>query len=245
MSSHAVDIDMLWFDLDDTLWDMTGNSIVCLREIYDDRNLARFFDSPGQWDEIYHNINASLWERYSRGEISQDFLRLERFAAPLRLMGVNASDAENLSRILDPLYLSCLGSKPDLIDGASDILTYLSARGYRMGIVTNGFREVQYNKLRSSAIDAFFDSVILSDDAGINKPAPEFFRFAEAKAATAGGRNLIVGDNALTDVEGALNAGWDAIWFNPHGDSHSFNHSGSKGTLIAAIDSLYLLKKIL
>ena len=37
---------MLWFDLDDTLWDMSGNSVVCLRELYESQRLDRVFASP-------------------------------------------------------------------------------------------------------------------------------------------------------------------------------------------------------
>lgn len=245
MSSCPSHIDMLWFDLDDTLWDMSGNSVVCLREIYHECNLSRYFDSPDQWDEIYHRINASLWNRYSRGEISQDFLRSERFAGPLKLVGVNKETAAAISKKLDPLYLSLLGSKSQLISGAGEILGYLSSRGYRMGIVTNGFREVQHNKLRSSEIDSYFGTVILSDDAGINKPAHKFFEFAEAKAGTVSKRNVLVGDNAVTDIEGAINAGWEAIWFNPTGENHDFSSNSNNNHIIAQIRHLEELKTLL
>lgn len=243
MSSQQSDISILWFDLDDTLWDMTGNSVICLREIYDIHRLDRYFDTPEQWDQIYHRINASLWERYSRGEISKDFLRSERFAGPLQAVGIDYSEATTLAREFDPLYLKLLGAKPTLIDGAKDTLDYLASRGYRMGIVSNGFREVQYNKLRSSGIDSYFGPVILSDDAGINKPAKQFFEYAEAKAGTAGKRNLIVGDNAVTDIQGALDAGWEAIWYNPAASAHPFDKNDEKP--LATISQLGKLKMIL
>lgn len=213
---------MLWFDLDDTLWDMTGNSVICLRELYESQGLSRWFECPQQWDEIYHKINHELWDRYGRGDITRDFLRSERFAKPLRIGGIPAGDAEAMAITFDRLYLDSLGQKTALIDGARDILDYLASRGYRMGIVSNGFREVQYNKLRSSAIDSYFDLVVLSDDAGANKPSPDFFHYAEKRAASARARNIIIGDNLSADIIGALKAGWEAIWFNrsPAGDAH-------------------------
>lgn len=210
---------MLWFDLDDTLWDMNGNSIVCLRELYDAHSLGRFFASAQEWDEVYHRINAGLWERYSKGEISRDFLRAERFAAPLRLVGVDASDAYEMSKVLDVEYLDRLGSKTALVEGAKEALERLKERGCRMGIVSNGFHEVQYRKMQSSGIEDYFDCVVLSDDAGVNKPDRRFFKFAEKKAASEGERNVIVGDNVHTDIMGALSAGWDAVWFNPRGEA--------------------------
>lgn len=209
------DISMLWFDLDDTLWDMSGNSVICLRRMYDSENLGQYFESPEQWDEIYHEINFSLWEQYGRGAISREYLRDERFARPLRQVGVDPQTALRLAKRFDPLYLDLLGRQAGLVDGCIDLLDYLSDRGYRMGICSNGFREVQYNKLRSSGIYSYFDKIILSDDAGVNKPACGFFDYAADEAGTTGASNLLVGDNLTTDIMGALAAGWMAIWYAP------------------------------
>lgn len=205
---------MLWFDLDDTLWDMSGNSVICLRELYDSQNLGRWFSSPAEWDDIYHSVNRELWERYSHGDISRDFLRSERFARPLRMAGVDDDEALRMSARFDKLYLDSLGQKTALLPEARLTLDSLSERGYRLGIVSNGFREVQYNKLRSSGIDGYFDPVVLSDDAGVNKPDKRFFEYAEQRAASTNLHNIIIGDNFATDITGALAAGWSAIWFD-------------------------------
>lgn len=213
---------MLWFDLDDTVWDMSGNSVICLRELYDSQNLGRWFSSPIEWDEIYHSVNRELWERYSRGEISRDFLRSERFARPLRIAGANDDDALKMSELLDRLYLDSLGQKTALLPGARLTLDILADRGYRLGIVSNGFREVQYNKLRSSEIEGYFDPVVLSDDAGVNKPDRRFFKYAEERARSANMHNIIIGDNFTTDITGALAAGWSAIWLENGGRKPDF-----------------------
>lgn len=207
----------LWFDLDDTLWAMTDNSVICLRELYDELNLGRYFATPAQWDDIYHRINRELWEQYANGEISRDYLRSERFARPLRAVGVCEDDALAIAKIADSRYLELLGQKPTLIDGARQLLDALSARGYRMGIVSNGFHEVQYNKMRSSDIERYFELVVLSDDAGVNKPDNRFFEYATTRAKSQRLINIIIGDNYKADIEGGLAAGWEAIWFNDGG----------------------------
>ena len=210
---------MLWFDLDDTLWDMSGNSAICLREIYDSAHLDCLFATPEEWDRVYHGINLTLWEQYGNGEITRDYLRSERFARPLRLAGMAEDEAAGLSAQLDPLYLGLLGRKTSLIVGARETLDYLSARGYRMGIVSNGFHEGQYNKMRSSEIDGYFDIVVLSDDAGYNKPDPRFFDYALEKAGSRGKRNIVIGDNPTADIEGALNAGLEAVMYRRRHDT--------------------------
>lgn len=214
-------VAMLWFDLDDTLWDMHGNSVICLRELYDAHGLDRYFSDCHEWDRIYHQVNLLLWGQYSRGEITRDYLRSERFSRPLRLAGVNARQADELSAIFDTEYLDRLGRKSVLVTGALPLLEYLQTKGYRMGIVSNGFREVQYNKMRSAGIDRFFDVVVLSDDAGFNKPDRRFFDYAVRCAASRSGRNVIVGDNPDTDILGALHAGWEAVWYKPEEDGRS------------------------
>lgn len=226
MRFSVEEVAVVWFDLDDTLWDMSGNSAECLREVYDSRGLSRYFDSPKQWDEVYHRINAGLWEQYSRAEITRDYLRSERFARPLRLAGAGDGEAAALAAELDGYYLRLLGAKKRLMPGADEILKLLQSRGYRMGIVSNGFREVQYNKLRSGGIDGYFDIVVLSDDAGHNKPDPRFFAYAEAQAGSERGLNVIIGDNAVTDIKGGLEAGWSAVWYAP---GHNDGEAGSDG----------------
>lgn len=214
MSPQTVDPSstMLWFDLDDTIWDMWGNSILCLRELYVSHNLDRWFSTYDDWDEVYHRINRELWEQYGRGDITRDFLRSERFARPLRIGGADADEALRMAEELDLLYLESLGKKTALVPGAKEILEYLSRKGYRMGIVSNGFHEVQYNKLTSSGIDGYFDPVVLSDDAGINKPAPQFFDYAAERASSSALRNIVIGDNLQTDINGSLDYGWEAVW---------------------------------
>lgn len=238
------EVTMLWFDLDDTLWDMAGNSVLCLRELYDTRGLSRYFDSPEHWDEVYHRINGGLWEQYSRSEITRDYLRSERFARPLRLAGVGAGEAAEMAAEFDVYYLQLLGAKTRLMPGAAEILTWLRERGYRMGIVSNGFREVQYNKLRSGGIDSFFDIVVLSDDAGYNKPDRRFFTYAEEQAGSADGLNVIIGDNPVTDIKGALEAGWRAVWYDPgrKDDGAAFDGGGQKP--VARIEHLGQLRDL-
>ncbi|MDE6188006.1 MAG: noncanonical pyrimidine nucleotidase, YjjG family, partial [Duncaniella sp.] len=70
----------IWFDLDDTLIDFHANSRMALRIIYDECRLDRFFNSPDEWAGTYESHNLTLWARYSRAEITQEFLRIDRFA---------------------------------------------------------------------------------------------------------------------------------------------------------------------
>lgn len=93
-------------------------------------------------------------------------------------------------------------------------MEYLTGKGYRLHLCSNGFHEVQYRKLRSSGLEKFFTTVILSEDAGANKPQKEFFEKTGAKPET----TIMIGDNYRTDIVGAMNAGLDTILFNRWND---------------------------
>lgn len=210
----------MWFDLDDTLWDMTGNSDIALRILYErDAAVRRAYGHRGMqaWSDCYHEVNARLWRQYDSGDISRDTLRLERFALPLQAGGLSRAEAEEASRRLDGDYLLHLGNCEATIDGAREAVAALRDAGVPMGIVSNGFREVQYRKLRSAGLDGIFNPIVLSDDVGINKPDPQFFHNACRIAGVTPARCVIIGDNARTDIAGALQAGWGAaVWYDDH-----------------------------
>lgn len=214
----------LWFDIDDTLWDMSGNSTAVLSELfYSDPAVHGFFRERGlqEWLDCYHSVNVDLWDSYNRGAIGRDYLRSERFARPLRMCGCGEEEAAAASARLDADYLDRLGRCTGLVAGADELLSALSGLGYRMGLLSNGFKEVQHRKLCSGGIASYFDTLVLSDDIGINKPDPRIFGYALECAGVSAAESVLIGDNPLTDVAGALGAGWSAVWFNPSGESAS------------------------
>ncbi len=218
-------IEWVWVDLDDTVWDFSANSWDTLGEIFFSEGLEPYFESVDDWREKYLKYNHTLWPLYNAGKITKEFLQVERFRKVLADAGFPQEQVEAKSRYLGPKYLSILGTKTRLIDGAREMLQYLKDKGYKIGLISNGFHEVQFRKLRSSDIKHFFDVVVLSDDLGVNKPDRRIFDYALQKAKTEASKSVIIGDNPETDIVGAINAGWHAIFFNPNGINFNFAKS--------------------
>ena len=202
---------VLFIDLDNTLYDFTGNSREAYRVVYSLLDYDRWFDSFEHYYSIYEEYNLQLWALYAEGKITKDKLNAERYAHPLRVMGVH--DAEFVgARFWDEAMKRLpLGSR--LMPHAREVLEYLRPR-YRMYILSNGFTELQSRKMHSAGIEGYFDGVILSEDIGVNKPNPEIFYHALRVAGVGASEALMIGDNLEVDIAGASRVGIDQVYYD-------------------------------
>ena len=203
----------LFVDFDDTLYDTHGNSVIALRETFEAFSLERWFPDPQTFYDAYWLANIDLWTRYSRGEITRDYLIVERFRRPLS-EGRGLEITEALCLEMSDRFLEYCATKSGLVEGAHELMDYLKGRGYRMHMTSNGFHEVQYKKLAASGLRNYFDTIILSEDAGANKPSKAFFDYALAKSGASVDTTMMIGDNLQTDIIGAHDVGLDTILFN-------------------------------
>jgi len=202
----------LFIDFADTIYDTHGNAVIALQELYEHLELDRYFDRIEDFTTPYWTANIELWGQYSRGEIERDYLIVERFRRPLSLGKGLIVDKEYCLKVSDK-FLDLCSVKSNLVEGARELLDYLHTK-YRLHLCSNGFHEVQYKKLKASDTYKYFDKIILSEDAGVNKPNPAFFEYAIQETGACKETTLMIGDNYDTDIKGAMNAGIDQLYFN-------------------------------
>jgi YjjG family noncanonical pyrimidine nucleotidase len=226
----------VFLDLDDTLWNFHANAKEVLREIYSQHLLGQYFESFDHYFSIYAKRNLELWEQYGKGLVTKEYLNVERFLHPLKHVGVpNAKLAEEISEE----FLTLLPNKTTLMPHAIEVLDYLHSK-YPLTIVSNGFIEVQYKKLRNANLENYFTHIVLSQAAKALKPDRRIFEYALELNGAHPSETIMIGDSYTADIIGAQNIGIDQVYYNKHVPIHS---DCTPPTFI--IDNLLELKELL
>jgi putative hydrolase of the HAD superfamily len=227
------DITDIFFDLDHTLWDFETNSNKAFEKLLDKHQIPASID---QFLEVYEPINRQYWVDYAKGLKSKDEVKYNRLIDTFKALNVDVTN--ELIEFLANEYLDFLKKENTLMPGTIEILDYLKDK-YHLHILTNGFLEVQADKMTNSGIVHYFEHVITSESVGKLKPHPEVFRHALKQAGTFPHKSFMIGDNLQSDVLGARNIGMNAIHFDPE------EQSDIDFKIIPKVKNLIELKEIL
>lgn len=192
------------FDLDDTL--------------YPERDyVLSGFRAVAQWSEINLCIPQEqgyrvLCQLYASG------VRGNTFNQWLHLFGV---DEEHVPALVW-VYRQ---HKPQLcpFPEVPELLAELH-RHYRLGLLTDGYLEVQKRKLVALGLAAFFDAILFTDKLGREhwKPSPKPFREILLRLSIKDpGCAVYVADNPLKDFIGARKTGMYTVWVRRPGGEYA------------------------
>ena len=199
---------VLLLDADDTLFDFGRASAAAFRILCE---ACRLPWSPENL-ETYDAISQGLWHQLNLGQVTKDFLVVERFRRYLALLGLDRDPAE-----CNRVYLEGLGRSNTLLPDAEAVCRTLSA-SHDLYIVTNAVASVQRARLASSAIAPYIKGAFISEEAGASKPARAYFDYVLARLPGVTPADcLVVGDSLSSDIQGANNAGLPCCWFNRTG----------------------------
>lgn len=207
-------IKNIFIDLDDTLWDTRQNNKDAMKELFEEKNWSENLGNFEEWYEGYARHNDYLWDEYRKGNITKGDLILRRLRESLSPGLGELSDSEILE--INKQFLDYVGQRGKVLEGTKEFLEQLKGK-YKIVVLSNGFREVQTNKMRSAGLLPYIDFVVLSEDAGANKPNRQIFDYAFEMTGSRPSETIMIGDNWAADIEGAQNAHIPSIWFNPLG----------------------------
>ncbi len=170
----------------------------------------------------YREVNDRIWKEFENGLISASDLRTERFRRFFELVGIE-TDCAAFGRA----YVANLAESGFLFPEAEPLLERLAPR-FKLGMVTNGLKEVQRKRFAMTPVERYLSCIVVSDEVGVQKPGPGIFEHAlEAAGHSDKSTVIMVGDSLSSDIRGGEAFGIDTCWFNPSGKP---NDSAAKPT---------------
>lgn len=201
LSSLAQPYEWILFDADETLFQF--NAFLGLNIMFS-RYEINFTEQDYQ---AYEAINRPLWVNYQNGEITAKALQCLRFDVWSERLKVP-------SEVLNNAFLLVMADICLPLEGAINLLKRLHGK-VKLGIITNGFTELQQLRLERTGLTHYFEFIVISEDVGVAKPHPAIFEHALTMMGNPDRKRvLMVGDNPDSDILGGMNVGFDTCWLN-------------------------------
>ncbi len=207
MTPSSALLDVIFFDLDDTLYSTTSfadgarrNAIRAMilagLRIEEDAGVAELAEVVAEFSSNYSDHFGRLINRLGPAAVG------ERNPAVLIAAGVVAYHRSKEAGLV-------------ILDDAKAALETLHAAGVRLGVISAGLQVKQAEKLiRIGALD-YFDptAIFFSDQVGISKPNPKIYAKACAYAGVEPERAMYVGDRPTHDVAPARAIGMKTVHY--------------------------------
>lgn len=202
-------IQLITFDLDDTLWD-TAPVIVSAEAVLRDWLAA---NAPSLGAVPVEHLYA-IRERVVQAEPGLrhriSALRRRVLFHALEEVGYSEHKARELANEGFEVFLHAR-HQIEIFPEVQPVLELLR-RHYTLGVVTNGNADV-----RRLGLADYFKFALCAEDLGIGKPDPAPFLEALRQGEADAGAAVHIGDHPGDDIAGAQRAGLRAVWFNPQG----------------------------
>jgi putative hydrolase of the HAD superfamily len=206
-------IDLVLFDLDDTLHDDTYAYQSAAEEVAREVAAEQGVDALAL-KAAYIAEAEGFWARLSADDLKVKLASLRASLWQSALDSVGAGQDSGLARRSAERYNAYRVKYYTLFPGTIELLRSLRERGKRLGIVTNGLAETHREKIALLRIGEYFDAIFLADEVGMVKPDPLLFAHACRTLGGAPAHAAMVGDRYDRDIRGAREAGLYTLWLN-------------------------------
>lgn len=198
----------LLFDADYTLLDFDADMTNAFQLLYEASGFSASIPYSEEMLAAYEKHNSKWWKRFENQECTKPELFHGRFADFLAETGFSG-DPEEMNR----RYFEFLGQGGAVYPGAVELMRDLS-RDFSLYIVTNGNAVSQQTRLEHSGLLPYLQGVFVSEAVGVGKPDIRYFQYVfEHIPGFRQEKAVVIGDSLSSDIQGAVNAGVDSIWY--------------------------------
>jgi 2-haloalkanoic acid dehalogenase type II len=192
------------FDLDETLTDRRAAIDSFIEQL-----IARYFPDSDK------DAQLMIAKRFKEADQSGYRDKQEVYEMLVQhLQWVNPPTADEYLTFFREAIPLCIQPMDQLFP----VLRHLKSKGLRLGIITNGTVQVQEGKIRQLGISEYFDSIVISEEAGVKKPDPRIYMRALNLLNVLPSETWFVGDHPHNDIIGAAQCGIKPIWFTRDGN---------------------------
>jgi len=225
-------IDAVFFDIDDTLYDTSGFAKLARKAALNSMIDAGLPMEPG---EAYKLLREIIDEKGSNYDKHFNVLTKRVFGEekPL-LIALGMITYHNVKFALLRLFPNTISS-----------LIYLKGKGYTLGVISNGITIKQWEKLIRLDLHHFFEEVVTSQEAGVEKPNEKIFQLALDRMGCEAERSVMIGNKFNEDIMGALNVGMSAILVNSELTDSEREYLKRKNLNVEVIRDLGEIKNLL
>ncbi len=212
--SQYAHVTTIIFDMDGTLIEHTWQ----LRRITETL-FARFAGelapvSHSEFYDLFWPKNEDMWYMMVDGVLDGDTAAKYSYINTLRALSKDTALAQPMLAYWHQLVLE--EARP--FEDTFAVLTALRDK-YATGIVTNGFATLQRAKINRYHLAEYVDFTLVSEEVGFHKPDKRIFLKALEIAGNASPQQtLYIGDNPVSDIQGAQDAGITPILMNSRND---------------------------
>ena len=208
------------FDLDDTIVDSRTAEY---KAICNFKKLFSNFDDieDNEFAQIWSKITIELYDKYYKGIINFETLRIERIKKLFSNFKIKIEDYDAKEKL--KIYLELYEKNWTLFSDTIDVLEKLKNK-YKLAVVTNGDGIQQRKKIEKTGITKYFAEIIISSEVGFAKPDEKIFQIACKKLKVEPEECIMIGDKLDVDVAGCIKLGIKAVWINRKNENIDYKY---------------------
>ena len=199
------------FDLDNTLYEYAPCNAAGL--LAAEQVLATQYSlGEGRFQELHDIVRLELAEELKGSAASHErslfFKRIAERSTEPKDRGSHPGLAIHMFEAYWSAFMGCIEPAPHAHEQLS-----LLAGTHRLALVSNHTNLAQLKKVEALGFGPYFEVIITSEEAGVEKPHARIFELALQALGVQSERAVMVGDDLKADYQGARSAGLEALLF--------------------------------